>query len=55
MEFSKAKSWVLPLDHSNDLQRYRLGTEQLESCLMEEDLEVLLAAAEHEPECAHSV
>lgn len=42
MRFNKAKSWVLPLGHNNALQCFRMGTERLESCLMEGDLEVLV-------------
>jgi len=40
MRFNKCR--ILPLGHSNPMQRYRLGEEWLESCPTEKDLEVLV-------------
>ncbi|PKU39573.1 rna-directed dna polymerase from mobile element jockey-like [Limosa lapponica baueri] len=42
MRFNKAKGWVLHLCHNNPLQRYRLGEEWMESCLVEKDLKVFV-------------
>lgn len=40
MRYSKAKCWILHLDHNNLVQCRRLGEERLESGLSEKDLGV---------------
>ena len=42
ISFNRAKCWVLHFGHSNLRQPYRPGEEQLERCLMERDLSVLM-------------
>jgi len=42
MSFNKAKCWVLRLGRNNPMQRYRLGEEWMESCLMDKELGLLV-------------
>jgi len=44
MRFNKAKCRLLHLGHTNPMQRYRLGEDWLESCLVEKDLRMLVGS-----------